>query len=56
MFLHKETPAHRVATAKRSTYSRGDSIVFNSRIMAIIHSDDSTTGLRLMLEFSLSAR
>jgi hypothetical protein len=31
-----------------SWYSRGESIAFNSRIMAIIHSDDSTTRLRLI--------
>jgi hypothetical protein len=37
-----------------SWYSRGESIVFNSGIMAIIHSDDSTTRLRLVLEFSSS--
>jgi hypothetical protein len=37
-----------------SWYSRGESIVFNLGIMAIIHSDDSTTRLRLVLEFSSS--
>jgi hypothetical protein len=34
-----------------SWYSRGESIVFYSRIIAIIHSDDSTTRLRLVLQF-----
>jgi hypothetical protein len=32
----------------------GESIVFYSRIMAIIHSDYSTTRLRLVLQFSSS--
>jgi hypothetical protein len=31
-----------------SRYSRGESIVFNLRIGAIIHSDDATTRLRLV--------
>jgi hypothetical protein len=37
-----------------SWYSREESIVFKSRTMANIHSDDSTTRLRLVLQFASS--